>query len=301
MSHFTEIVSFDTFIEPLDIVVALLNARRQEDYYAYENNHTWHIGLGNYSSLVVGPDGRTATRSQKGSDSEHVPITAPLNETARAFVSEYAAHGKVFGQVGCNYSAHAAGQSYNPGKWPMLSLLVPRVQVSISSSSATTSSLEATEVKTVAKLIRHLAITKYAVPSSFFSIDLEANSSEYKDRVTRAIRLIRKGKFIKAIPSRLVHLNARVDMLATLYHARRANTPARTFTFSHSGYQATGLSPEMMLSIDNHVAYTEALAGTELADSGQTRSKLLTDPKEVMEHVMAIHGSIRRLRQFCHP
>ncbi|KJZ77587.1 hypothetical protein HIM_02764 [Hirsutella minnesotensis 3608] len=306
MSCLTRTVALDASTEPLGVVVALLSAHLHKDYYAYEIHDTWYIGLGNYATLIVDPDGKAATKIEQGGTPEKVPITTSLNAVARAFVSENAVHGKIFGQVGFNYSAHVAGQSYNPGKWPMLSLMVPRVQVAVSMDVAVAYGAVDTEVEAVAKLIQGhlLAAASQVVPDNFLDVDLQANSDEYKDRVARAIGQIKEGKFIKAIPSRMVNLTGRVDMLATLYHGRRANTPARSFTFSHGGVQATGFSPEVLLSIDHQVAYTEALAGTELAcgsDPDQTRNHLMKDPKEVMEHVIAVKGSIRRLSQFCHP
>jgi len=91
-------------------------------------------------------------------------------------------------------------------------------------------------------------------------------------------------------------------MPATLYHGRRANTPARTFAFKHRGIQATGFSPEVLVSIEHGSIFTEALAGTQLsegADMEPTRHKLLNDAKEVNEHVIAIRGSMRRLSLVC--
>ncbi|KAF3480345.1 uncharacterized protein GIQ15_05692 [Arthroderma uncinatum] len=247
-----------------------------------------------------------ATRiNQEGKKESHI-VDKPLDDIARAFMSEYSVHGKIFGQVGFNYSAHTSGQAYNPGKWPILSLMVPCVQVAVSHDSITVAGYTEDNTMAIFDFIKaHLTLdTAGSIPSCYLPVDLKADGTDYENRVERAISDIKNGKYIKAIPSRMVSLPERVDMLATLFHGRQANTPARTFTFNHIGTQATGFSPEVLLSINGRTVFTEALAGTQLAceaDTEPTRNKLLNDPKEVMEHCIAIQGSIRRLSQVCPP
>ncbi|KAM4066855.1 chorismate binding enzyme [Hirsutella rhossiliensis] len=275
-------------------------------YYAYEHGSTWYIGLQSYASLVVDPDGKRATRLDQEGRQESHRIHGSLNDVAKAFASEYSGHGKIYGQVGFNYSAHSSGQAYNPGQWPMLSLMVPCIQAAISHDSITVTGHIEDEVQAAFDLIQthFTGDATNPVPGCYLPVDLQANCDDYKGRVGRAIRDIKSGKYTKAIPSRVVSLPGRVNMLGTLLRGRRSNTPARTFTLSHAGVQATGFSPEVLLSINGQNVFTEALAGTQLSDEADidpTRNKLLNDPKEVMEHVIAIRGSIRRLGHVCTP
>lgn len=306
MVRFYQVIAHPIRGDLLETTVALLTNHRDEDYYAYEHKNTWYIGLRSHASLIIGPDGKQATRFDHEGNKESRLINGSLNDVARAFTLEYSAHGKLFGQVGFNYSAHISGQAYVPGKWPMLSLMAPCVQAAICRDSITVTGYIDSETRAVFDFIQTSLNSRTISPilGCYPPIDLQANADEYKARVGRAILEIKKGKYSKAIPSRIVSLPNRVDMLATLLRGRRANTPARTFTLNHMGIQATGFSPEIVLSITDQAAFTEALAGTQPSDGAEikaTRNKLLSDPKEVMEHVIAINGSIRRLRHLCSP
>ncbi|KAM4057423.1 chorismate binding enzyme [Hirsutella rhossiliensis] len=307
MVRFHKSIALPGSADPLEATVALLNSYRDDDYYAYEHGDTWYIGLRSHASLVVDPDGRAVTRFDQHGGQQTYPANEPLGDIARAFAAEHSTRGKMFGQVGFNYSAHISGQAYIPGRWPMLSLMTPCIHAAISRSRVTVTGDVEDEARAVFDLIgAHLIqVATSPAPSWWYpAINLQADSEDYKARVTRAIADIQDGKYTKAIASRIIRLPSRVDMLATLLRGRRANTPARAFTLSHRGVQATGFSPEIVLSIDNQTAYTDALAGTWLSDGADVATiskKLLNDPKEVMEHAIAVQGSIRRLRRLCLP
>ncbi|KJZ75820.1 hypothetical protein HIM_04644 [Hirsutella minnesotensis 3608] len=306
MVRFYKPIALPSPRDQLDITVAILRNRQTEEYYAYENNDTWNIGLRSHASLVIDAHGKKATTIDRHGRRETHSIHEPINDMARAFSLEHSAHGKVFGQVGFNYSAHISGQAYIPGQWPMLSLMAPCVQVAISRNGVTVTGHDEDEARAVFDLIQthRTGGNTHPVPDCFMSIDLEAHPDDYKTRVARAVSEINKGRFTKVVPSHIVRLPIRVDMLATLYHGRRANTPARTFALSHAGIEAIGFSPEVSLSVHGHVAFTEALAGTRLLDAVDMKKlthPLLADPKEVLEHVGAIKGSIARLSRLCSP
>jgi salicylate synthetase len=296
---------------PLETAVALLDYYSKNNYYVYERGDTWYLGLGAHASLVLDPKGETATEIDNEGRKESMTITDLPTDQVRQFVSKYSSHGKIFGQVGFNYSARCSGQAYAPSQWPMLSLMVPRVQVIMDRIQITVTGHAENDAYEVSErikgIIKSISIDNIYLPSeSRDAIDLSVDAGEYKGRVANAIADIAKGRYTKAIPSRKVPLDFRVDMLATLLHGRRANTPARTFSLNHMGMQATGFSPEVLLSIEDGNVYTEALAGTQLSESPEASldpfdNKLHNDAKEVMEHVIAIKGSIRRLSQVCLP
>ncbi|GKZ27868.1 hypothetical protein AbraIFM66951_005828 [Aspergillus brasiliensis] len=295
---------------PLETTVALVAHYRKDSYYIYELNDIWHIGLGTSAALTLDAQGQTAFRTGNDGQSESTGITGSPTNTIRQFAAEYSSHGKVFGQVGFNYSARCSGKAFVPGQWPMLSLMVPRMEVTIQRSKITLTSGDEQEIQKASDHIRSIVEADPTDNSAFPSFDnhvnLNVDAEGYQARVANAIADISEGKYIKAIPSRKVPLGFRVDILATLLHGRRANTPARTFSFNHHGIQATGFSPEVLLSITGEEAYTEALAGTQLSNSAQASldpsdNKLHNDSKEVAEHVIAIKGSIRRLSKLCAP
>ncbi|GAQ09268.1 salicylate synthase [Aspergillus lentulus] len=296
---------------PLETAVALVDYYSKSNYYVYERGDRWYLGLGAHASLVLDPKGQTATEIDKEGRKESIPITNSPTDQIRQFASKYSSHGKIFGQVGFNYSARCSGQAYVPSRWPMLSLMVPCVQVSIDRNQIIVTGYAENEVCEVSKHIKGrlgtISMDNIYHPSKpHGAIDLTVNAGEYKARVANAITDIAEGRYTKAIPSRKVPLDFRVDMLATLLHGRRANNPARTFSLNHMGMQATGFSPEVLLSIDDGNVYTEALAGTQRSESPEASldpfdNKLHNDAKEVMEHAIAIKGSIRRLSQVCLP
>ncbi|KAF5862428.1 hypothetical protein ETB97_011702 [Aspergillus alliaceus] len=309
MAHVQRQRTLPGAVLPLETVVALAAHYCKDNYYIFESHDTWHLGLGTHASLMLDAAGQTATRMDRDGQTELTAITGLPTDQVRRFVSEHSGSGKIFGQVGFNYSARCSGQAFEPGQWPMLSLMVPRVQVTVKRSQITVTGHAEEDVR---KASEYIIRTQGADPAGNIglpsalngAINANVNAEEYQTRVARAIADIARGKYTKAIPSRKVPLDFRVDMLATLLHGRRANTPARTFSLSQNGIQATGFSPEVLLSINGEEAYTEALAGTQLSNSPQASldpfdNKLHNDTKEVAEHVIAIKGSIRRLSQLC--
>lgn len=116
---------------PLETAVALLDYYSKADYYVYERDDIWYLGLGAHASLVVDPKGQTATEIDSEGRKESSTILNLLTGQVRQFVSKYSIHGKIFGRSGSTTRRAAPGQAYAPSQWPMLSLMVPRVQVII--------------------------------------------------------------------------------------------------------------------------------------------------------------------------
>ncbi|RAH59087.1 salicylate synthetase [Aspergillus piperis CBS 112811] len=294
---------------PLETTVALVAHYSKGSYYIFENNEIWYIGLGIYASLTFDAQGQTATMTGSDGQSESTAITGSTTDLTREFVSEYSSHGKIFGQVGSNYSARCSGQAFESGQWPMLNIIVPSVGVIIERNKVTITGDDDEDILQVSEKIESVLEAELAEDIALSSpvegkINLNVDAQTYQTRVANAIADNSEAKYTKAIPSRKVPIDFRVNMLATLLHGRRANNPARTFSFNHNGIQATGFSPEVLLSINGDKAYTEALAGTQLSHLAKAsldpfNNKLHDDIKEVAEHVIAIKGSIRRLSKLC--
>ncbi|EAU36103.1 predicted protein [Aspergillus terreus NIH2624] len=293
--------------DPLRTTAALLDDYKRGSYYAYEYGDTWYIGLSSHASLVVDPAGETATIIDKDGTKLSTPVTEPLGQIATRFVSEHGGHGKVFGQVGFNYGARTKGRTYEPGQWPLLSLMIPRTQVALRKDTITVTGYYEEEAKEVCSFLQHGSTHHEVTTESRIRhppLDLQANSADYKTRVAKAISDIDRGAYSKAVCSRVVPVPTRVNMAATLLHGRRSNTPARTFSLSHGGIQATGFSPEVLLSVRNGRAFTEVVAGTRSVDPANlenSRTKLLYDTKEVLEHVTVVKGFSKQLAQSCVP
>ncbi|KAL5321440.1 hypothetical protein ACEPPN_009398 [Leptodophora sp. 'Broadleaf-Isolate-01'] len=138
---------------------------------------------------------------------------------------------KIHGYVGFNYAAHIRGQSCTHGEWPLLCLMRPREQ----STPAITDLLDSKST---------------FASQSPITIDSEKGTVKYSSLVAKAVAEIKSGKYTKIIISRAVDLTDELDMPATLLRGRRGNNPARSFSFNHERFQATGFSPELVLSLD---------------------------------------------------
>lgn len=305
MAQFKNPIVLPSPRDRLEAVVGLLAHHRESDYWSYEHKDTWYVGIGNQVSLVVDCTGSRRTCIFRDGTEESQDIDEPLNDIARKFIAKYSIPGlKIFGQIAFNYNAHISGQAYKPGTWPLLTLFIPSIQVILSKDCVLIAGFKSDEAKGLAEFFHTNILDgpKIIISDCRSSVNLQSGAEDYKARVARSIEEIKQGKYTKAIPSRMVSLPDRVDMPATLLHGRRANTPARTFSFKHREFQATGFSPEVLVSIDHDTIFTEALAGTQLfegADMKPIRQELLNDPKEVNEHVIAIRGSIQRLSLSC--
>jgi hypothetical protein len=109
--------------DSLETTVILLTKFKNSDHSGYERKGVWHIGIGSRSSLRVDPKGETAVITGQGK-SRNVVIPGSLTDFTRDYVTQQSQQydGKIFGQVGFNYGAHVRGQSYTPGRWPILSI-----------------------------------------------------------------------------------------------------------------------------------------------------------------------------------
>lgn len=87
-------------------------------------------------------------------------------------------------------------------------------------------------------------------------ISTKQNEEEYRGLVAKVLEEIGQEKYTKLIPSRVVKIERRVDMPATLLHGRRANTPKRSYSLNQCGFQATGFSPELVIAVEKHHVIT---------------------------------------------
>ncbi|KAG4259007.1 isochorismate synthase/isochorismate-pyruvate lyase mbtI [Fusarium proliferatum] len=287
----------------VELVINILASYKDHEYYVYEQNHCWYIGLDCQSSLIIDSAGTSASILNEGHN-QKVPVTSNLDQIARDFVKKTIKQGfKIFGYVGYSYAAHARGIAYTPGEWPLLSLMVPRYQVVIAPDKIIVQG-EETEA------FRHLVDVVTSAPmhtvqrAQSMTVDISQRSSQYTTAVEKALSKIEDGQVMKTIVSRAVSLPERVDMLATLLVGRELNTPKRSFSFNHAGYQSTGFSPELIVSLEQGKIITEPLAGTrafpdDLAERARLRNELENDPKEIVEHIMSVKEAITELQRIC--
>ncbi|CAI7588080.1 unnamed protein product [Penicillium glandicola] len=285
-------INFTIRGDALERVAAVLAKYGQDDYYAYEREGDWFVGLGNQSTLLIDSKGENMSIITGSKRTSRLIVGSSVSDLAREFVDKnLKPGGKIFGQAGFNYAAHIRGQEFKPGQWPLLSLLVPSIELTFRREEITVAGFDNDRVRELHDFIRNY-------PANFDRIRLETtarintqeNSEEYISRVEKALLEISNGHYVKVIPSRAVNIQDKVDMPATLLLGRRANNPARSFCLNHTGFQATGFSPELVISCQGSKDEVERL-----------RRELLNDPKEIVEHVISVKEAIEELGQLCIP
>ncbi|KAL4951390.1 ADC synthase [Aspergillus filifer] len=308
-------------IDSLEATVKLLSQYQDDDYYAYEREGKWYIGLGQLAALQINSTGKQYT-IYRGKNDRHsnsgskVPVDLSLSDIARGFVSEYSdsnSGGLIFGYAGYNYAAHVRGEDYLPGQWPLLSLMVPILVVTIDETNISIRNHDAQKAQDICQFLGSSAFREKqnrhytAASSSPLSINLEENADEFLSQIRTALARVSNGGSGKVIPSRTVPIKGnRVDMPLTLLHGRRSNNPARTFCFKHAGYQSVGFSPEVVAQVQGTKVITDAVAGTRScsgppAEIARQRQDLLNDAKEIYEHTLTVKGALEKLGQICEP
>ncbi|KAI1124963.1 putative salicylate synthetase [Nemania abortiva] len=288
----------------LDNLLILLSAYKGGDYYAYEREESWHVGVGSRASLILNPIGDNVTifTAEK---KQSLDVTSNFTEIARQFISDYSKPGsKVFGQVGFNYAARIRGLDFRPGCWPLVSLMVPETEILLQDNIIKISSGDDNMAKEMYEMLSNSLATD--IHSKPLQIDINENRQVYMDTVSHAVSAIHEGQFSKVIASRAVGVPRRVDMASTLIQGRQSNTPRRSFSLNHSGFQATGFSPELVFLVEDGKVITEPLAGTKrIQETGvqhtSLTNELQNDPKEVFEHAVSVREAISELRQICSP
>lgn len=241
----------------LESTVSLLTKYKNLDHFVYERKDVWHIGLGSRSSLQVDPRGKTALMTGQGRQ-EECPIAGSLTDFVRDFIEDQSLRheGRIFGQVGFNYGAHVREQSYTPGRWPILSMMVPELEITLRPDRVTIQGYDQQQLDEVCDFLKGTSLTPFRVREPH-PVNTQVNEKKYKAIVSRALAEITDSKYDKVIVSRAVDLGSLIDMPSTLLHGRRGHTPARTYTMSHAGFQATGFSPELVMAVQNGIVVTE--------------------------------------------
>lgn len=118
-------------------------------------------------------------------------------------------------------------------------------------------------------------------------------AERYESVVERAKAYIASGDVFQVVPSQQFRRPSRVNPL-TLYRVLRALNPSPYMYLLDSGeHQIVGASPEMLLRVHEGVVATRPIAGTlprgaSDAEDLELARRLVTDEKEIAEHVMLV-------------
>ena len=290
----------------LPTIVEMLSQLKGEDYYVYERHTCWYLALGQRASLTVDAAGEQATTvTAHGIDTARVKGSPA--EHARRFL---AAHGgdnqRIYGEAGFHYALCVQEECYKPGRWPVLSLTVPREELIFCDNGVTILAADAQRCRQLSDwVLSAVAIAKQrGVDTRLAHVnDLPCEQGDYCQRVRQAIDEIHHAHYSKVILARMVALKQPIDMAATLLRGRQANAPVRTFLLRQEEREAVGFCPELVMTVEQDRVSTDTLAGTCAQHQGSdgTVAHSLNDDKEIIEHVMSVKAAVDEMKGVCQP
>jgi anthranilate synthase component 1/salicylate synthetase len=291
--------------DELDVLARLARAGLHDKSVVYESHDEWCFASGAVADLTVDRRGVHLSQRADLGPSRTMPWDGrPLRQVQRMLdelgLEEWRAYGWVAFEL-----AYAEDGDLGPvGDQPLARLLVPHTEVRLEDGIAEVRSFDAATMG----LVRALIAAEPVPPGGCTPVDVrEHRAEQYLRGVELAIQEIHEHRLEKVILSRRVELAEEVDLVSTYVAGRRANTPARSFLLRLGGLEATGFSPEIVLSVDEDRRVTsQPLAGTRAltGDEGRNaalRTELLSDPKEIYEHAISVKTAWEELRPVCQP
>ncbi len=159
----------------------------------------------------------------------------------------------------------------------------------------------------VEALAQPMPHTAYAAPSGINFGDLVSNVEQHvhEDRVRKAKDYIRDGDAFQIVLSKRYSRQTSATPLQ-VYRALRATNPSPymfLLEFSED-LNLVGASPEMLVRLEDGVAYNRPLAGTRRRGRDEQEdlaleAELINDPKERAEHVMLVDLGRNDLGRVC--
>lgn len=292
--------------DPQALAVALARGETGP-FVVYERADEWSFGAGSRAELVLDRDG---IRLRTGGRWSRTPLgDQPLQRVndllAGLDIADWRAYGWAAFELG--YLLH--GPKRRAGAGPLLHLVVPEREVRLRAGVAELRAFDGPELAGLEAALREPV--PEAPPTARATGDPTADGDKdgdtYRAAVRAAVDDIRAGRLQKVILSRVVPVDADLDLAATYDVGRRANTPARSFLFELGDLSAAGFSPETVVEVGaGGEVSTQPLAGTR-ARSGEAetdellRAELLSDAKEIFEHAISVQAAQEELRGVCAP
>ncbi len=288
--------------EPLDVVRRLASSAAGDDHMIYENDGEWSFAVGAVARLWVDADGvhlRSAERSvDEPWSGDPLPIVRSLLDGLP--YRGWRAYGWIAFELG-GARMHGASAA---GRDRLVHLVVPHTEVRLSGGIARIRSADRAGLDLAEKALRDRRPAPVTGPS--VAVDAHGHdAAEHEARVARAVAAIGRGELDKVVLSRVVPVEAELDMVETYVAGRRANAPARSFLLSLGGLDAAGYSPEVLISTDpSGAVVSQPLAGTRArtgdpAVDARLREQLRRDPKEVVEHAVSVRAVVDDLGGVC--
>ena len=234
-------------VDPADLAAELaaqLFERVGDEYLLYERAGEWVLATGVRAMIELDSDElrvsrEGVTRSQQWSGRPGLV----LGEAIDRLLLET---DQLFGWIAFEFGVYRYGlqQRLAPGTalarvfWPEGRIVVTREEVRLFGTSAS----RRDEV---------LGVLGDGVPDvrDASAVDVVADPSAYRDRVSSAVGEIAAGRYHKVILSRSLEVPFALDFPSTYRLARRHNTPVRSFLLRLGGIRAVGCSPELVAAV----------------------------------------------------
>ncbi|MFI0408640.1 salicylate synthase [Actinomadura sp. 3N508] len=286
--------------DPLALMARLSASGLYGDYVVYERSGSWTFAGGLLGEVVLDADRVHAHWPGRPPVTRTWTEGRPADALREAFADVPLPAWNAYGWIAFEFAASSP-------RGRLAHLIVPRVEVRAADGRAHITAVDAQEAEQVAKLLLAETTEDSPTPGTPSPVDVRVGDGPYRAQVADAVAEIKAGRYQKVIVSRRLEVPYPVDIVSTFVRGRRANTPARSFLLDMGGFQATGFSPEVLVSVDaaGHVL-TQPLAGTRAFGLGtdadaRGRRDLETDPKEIYEHAVSVHTSQRELYRVCDP
>ncbi|MBL7501841.1 salicylate synthase, partial [Frankia sp. CN7] len=290
----------------------------------YERGGEWSCCSGAAAEIVLGR--REIRYRMGGTEWRAEPLGEDPLRRVRALLDALGlADWRAYGWAGFELSLVLRGLPVPAGTRSVLHLVVPEREARLAEGVATLRARGAADLVGLAQLVTGpepapdptdlgapdpgRPAVAAAAPGSSGSplVDNDADDVRYRAAVAAAVADIAAGQLQKVIVSRVVPVEADIDLVATYVAGRRGNTPARSFLLDVGGQRAAGFSPETVVEVSadglvssQPLAGTRALTGDRALDA-ELRAELLSDPKEIYEHAVSVQACQDELRPVCRP
>lgn len=292
-------------IDPADLAAELavvLPERVGEEYLLYERDGQWVLASGvrgmielDSDELRVTRDGVTRRQQWSGRPA------AVLGEAIDRLLLEI---DQLFGWIAFEFGVYRYGlQQWLAPRTPLARVFWPSTRIVM-----TREAVHLLDAPTGHRDVI-LGVLGDGVPAvrDAREVDINADPSDYRDRVATAVREIGAGRYHKVILSRCLEVPFVLDFPSTYRLARQHNTPVRSFLLRLGGIRAVGYSPELVAAVDHDgVVVTEPLAGTRALGRGavhdrQARDELESNSKEIVEHAISVRSSLQEVTEIAEP
>lgn len=141
-----------------------------------------------------------------------------------------------------------------------------------------------------------------------FSIvtDIESTKRQFLEGVKKIQEDIVAGNLLQAVLSRRMEVESEESAIAVYRRLRSTNPSPYLFLIDFGDFQLVGASPESIVRVRDGVASIRPIAGTRRRGSDKEedealKKELLSDPKELAEHLMLVDLARNDLGRVCVP